>query len=77
MGRAHYSDDELAAFSAADKLGDGIAIPAEELRQLLNALASTGNRTREHLDRALQGLGESNKRKRENLRDVLKASQED
>jgi len=73
VGRAQYSSDELAAFSAADVLGDGLDVPKEELRRLLNALAGESERTRQHLDRALTALGESNRRKRESVRDLIRA----
>lgn len=75
MTRAHYSDSELAAFSAADKLADGLEVPAEELRHLLNKLACDGERMRRQLDRALDALVESNKRKRESVRDIIRMEQ--
>ncbi len=72
MTRANNSSDELAAFSAADRLADGLDVPRDELRRLLGALAGESERTREHLDRALLALGESSKRKRENVREIIR-----
>jgi hypothetical protein len=71
--RAHYSDDELAAFSLADKIGDNVPVPMEEVRRLLNTLASEGESTRERFGRAVQGLTESSKAKRMALHAVLTA----
>jgi hypothetical protein len=76
MSRLPYSSDELAAFSAADRLADDMEVSKDDVRKLLNALAGESYRTREHLDRALHALAEKNSRKREQVRDLINAERD-
>lgn len=78
--RAHYSTDELAAFTLADQFSDDLidgTFPTPDkidaARNLLGRLSYDCERLRYQLDRALSGLGERNAKKRAALRAIIES----
>lgn len=71
-----YSSEEHEAFNIADELGDDIPVDREKIRKLLNALAFESHRARVHLDKALWGLNEKSKAKRESIAAIIKMSRD-
>lgn len=75
MTDVRYSSAELAAFSIADKLSDGIAVSNEEVLKALLAVAHSSYEARKHLDRAVWGLIEKSKAKREEIKKIIEMEQ--
>lgn len=71
MTDIRYSDNELQAFSIADKLSDDIYVSKEEILKILLAVTHDSYRARKHLDRAMCGLIERSKGKRENIKKII------
>jgi hypothetical protein len=75
MTDIRYSSEELTAFTIADKLSDGIEVPVSEVLKALLAVTHSAYQARKHLDRAMWGLKEKNKTKRENIFEIIRMEQ--
>lgn len=71
MTDVRYSDAEHTAFNIADKLSDGVQVPTEEVLKALLAVTHSSYQARKHLDRAMWGLIEKSKAKRENIKKII------
>ena len=71
MTDIRYSSAEQEAFTIADKLSDGIEVPIEVVLKVLLAVTHDSYQARKHLNRAMWGLIEKNKAKRENIKKII------
>jgi len=71
MTEIRYNSEELAAFSLADKLADGNKISNDEIVKILLAVTHQSYQARKHLDKAIWGLIEKSKAKRENIKKII------
>lgn len=76
MTDIRYSDAEHTAFNIADKLSDGEIVPMSEVLKVLLAVTHSSYQARKHLDKAMWGLLEKNKIKRENINKIIKMERE-
>lgn len=72
MTEIRYSDEELFAFSVADKYADDMDVSKEDILKAILGVAHSSYRARKHLDMAMWGLIEKSKAKRENIREIIK-----
>lgn len=71
MTDIRYSDVEHTAFNIADKLSDGEIVPINEVLKALLAVAHSSYQARKHLNKAMWGLTEKNKYKREEIKKII------
>ena len=75
MTDIRYSDAELFAFSIADKYSDDMPVSKEDILKAILGVAHSSYQARKQLDRAMWGLIEKNKAKRENIKRIIEMEQ--
>jgi hypothetical protein len=71
MTDIRYSSDELDAFKMADRLSDGVHVEPKDVLKVLLAVTHSSYQARKHLDKAMWGLVEKSKAKREDIRKII------
>ncbi len=71
MTDIRYSDAELFAFSVADKYADDMPVSKEDILKAILGVAYSSYQARKHLDRAMWGLVEKSKAKRESIKKLI------